>query len=208
MSENSNIVHIENTINLSREKLSDNGRLIPESHIIEIPDLDDNGNERFTKIDGEMVTSSKSVACMALEIPTRSELAAVTARYWDNIQTAGNFGTGSNFGSIKSLDHKNFTTRNGNQVRRGCKVNLGGVQYTLEISLTHMTSQAKPYGDQEFFKMPLHRAGYRLVIDQNNDSRQFYHLWSDKPAGIEEVASMIGDEAYELLNGSTARTGA
>tara|TARA_R100000234_G_scaffold42466_2_gene25237 strand:- start:11 stop:664 length:654 start_codon:yes stop_codon:yes gene_type:complete len=217
MSENSNIesknrvyMEVDNTINLCRDRLSDNGQIFPESHFITVPNLDGNGNEVYIKDTetGEMVTHGKRVACMAIEVPTKRELATQQKQYWDKIQTSGNWGTGSTFGQITSFDHTDYKRADGTRTRRGHKVMLDGTQYTLNIKLTNMVSQDKPYAGQQVWE-PLHVAGYRLVIDQNNDSRQFYHLYSDKPATLEEVSKAIGaSRAESLIHGSTARTGA
>ena len=203
---NDNTVQITKSINLSRDKLSDNGRLIPAEQVITMADLDDNGNQRCVMIDGKPVASSKDVAVLAFDIPTKADLAGAKVNRYDNIKTSGKFGTGSSFGQFQSFDHKSFTY-NGQRRNKGAQVSLNGATYTLEICLTKASNQDTPADDHNDFKEPLHRAGFRLVIDQQTEARQFYHLRSNKPATIDEVHAAIGDEAHKLLN-SNARTGA
>ena len=193
--------------NLGKDKLSDNGVLIPATQVIERPRLV-NGQPIFNANGDEL---TEKVAILAISVPSQSEIDSLSVKYFDSIQAK--YG-GSSFGTIKSLDHTDYKAFN-RTIRKGCDIALDGHTWKLQVGITMMNSKGLPNEEHtnDAMKHPLHKAGYRLVVDEH-DGRAFYHLRSNKPATTEEVNTAMkangatGDPAFELINGSTARTGA
>jgi len=204
-----------NIINLGDETISGKRDLVEPCQTVEVPQTSQGKPVYDIGEDGQAIPRMENVTLIAVRTPTRWDWAhGSKVINYDKIndykpKNAGQV-AGSNFGTIRTFENlmDQRGTNGYKNTYRSSKCQIGGETVAVQIGMSmiessHICPMSTP---DELLKHPLHKAGYRLEIDEYGN-RSFYGLRNTKPATPDQVFKTYS-EAHNLINGDKARTGA